>query len=74
MEKQQENVHELLKRLDTLFKDIHETHIYPHTYEITKISNYLRDMKLSDSFFIRDLSKEEQELLDHAIIIAQSSK
>ena len=40
MEKQQENVHELLKRLDTLFKDIHETHIYPHTYEITKISNY----------------------------------
>ena len=68
------NVHELLERLNSLFKEINATHTYQNTYEISKISKELQNMKLSDSFLIKELSEPEQKLLDIAIIIAQSSK
>ena len=65
---------ELLKKLDSLIHEDTETKEYLHIEDITKISRKLHSMKLKDEFFIKDLSNEELNTFNTALVLSNAAK
>lgn len=65
---------DLLKQLKTLVDDDSSTKQYLHTDDILKISRKLESMKLKDEFLLKDLTDDENEILDWALIISNASR